>query len=107
MDGTCDEKFSIRGHSADGAAPGAPGLGPISFSFTLEPHKGRWEACEFASLSGKCWKVLGGASSREVHVSAPLDSGLAVAQKVRYIHPVTQNPFPGGSPGWYGRGGHC
>ena len=51
----------------------------------------------------------GNASSREseMPMSAPLDSGLAVAQKVRYIYPVTQNPSPGGSPGWDGGGGHC
>lgn len=50
--------------------------------------------------------MLGSASSREseMHVSAPLDNGLAVAQKVRCIDHVTQNPSPGGSPGWDGVG---
>lgn len=39
-----------------------------------------------------------------MHLSAPLDNGLTVAQKVRHIYHVTQNPSPGGSPGWEGVG---
>ena len=48
VDGTCDERLSIRG---------APGLGLISFSFVLKLHEGCWEACEFDGLPGKCWAV--------------------------------------------------